>query len=102
MPKFGPLQVPSPALTERTADCKTDDMTELDGSPVSVDDLLALGLAPFGHFTSIRVEDRRAKGIGLHLERLARDCQAVFGVQLDTEKAHMFSGGTFQDNAACH
>ena len=61
-------------------------MTELDGSPVSADDLLALGLAPYGHFTSIRVESRRAKGIGLHLERLARDCQAVFGVQLDTEK----------------
>lgn len=58
--------------------------TELDGAPVSPEQLLPLALAPYGHFTSIRVDDRRAKGIGLHLERLARDARALFGVDLDT------------------
>jgi len=58
--------------------------TELDGAPVSPEQLLPLGLAPYGHFTSIRIDDRRAKGIGLHLERLARDCDVVFGAELDT------------------
>ena len=61
-------------------------MTELDGAPVTAGQLLPLGLAPYGHFTSIRVQDRRAKGVSLHLERLARDCRSVFGVELDTER----------------
>ena len=59
---------------------------ELDGKPVSADQALALGLVPYGHFTSIRVDDRRAKGIGLHLERLKRDASEVFGTELDTDR----------------
>lgn len=59
---------------------------ELDGKPVSAEQALTLGLVPYGHFTSIRVDDQRAKGIDLHLQRLKRDAREVFGTDLDTER----------------
>jgi branched-subunit amino acid aminotransferase/4-amino-4-deoxychorismate lyase len=61
-------------------------MADLDGSPVTAEQLQALALAPYGHFTSIRVDDGRAKGITLHMERLSRDARKVFGVELDTDR----------------
>lgn len=59
-------------------------MAELNGRPVGADELQALALTNYGHFTSMRVEDGRVRGLALHLERLARDCRAVFGAELDT------------------
>jgi branched-subunit amino acid aminotransferase/4-amino-4-deoxychorismate lyase len=57
---------------------------ELNGRPVTADDLAPLALANFGHFTSFRVEgDRTVRGFSLHLDRLDRDCLATFGVRLD-------------------
>lgn len=58
-------------------------MTHLDGRPISVDQALALGLTGLGHFTSMRADDGRIRGLSLHLERLQRDCAAVFGTPLD-------------------
>jgi branched-subunit amino acid aminotransferase/4-amino-4-deoxychorismate lyase len=60
-------------------------MAEIDGSPVTLEDLEALALTNYGHFTSMRVDDGAVRGLSLHLERLARDCQVVFGVGLDQE-----------------
>ncbi len=59
---------------------------ELEGVPVTVDELSAIALINYGHFTSMRVEGSQVRGLDLHLERLARDSQAVFGVGVDTEK----------------
>ncbi|KUH36780.1 MULTISPECIES: aminotransferase class IV [Streptomyces] len=61
-------------------------MTELDGTPAGADQLRALALTNYGHFTTLRVEDGRVRGLALHLERLARDCRAVFGTDLDTDR----------------
>ena len=58
-------------------------MAELNGSPATAADLERLALTNFGHFTSMRVEDGTVRGLSLHLTRLVRDCQAVFGVELD-------------------
>ncbi|WP_345943841.1 aminotransferase class IV family protein [Streptomyces sp. SID3212] len=59
----------------------------LDGTPVSADDLLPLALTNTGHFTSMRVDaDGRVRGLSLHLERLVRDCKAVWGADLDTDR----------------
>ncbi|WP_326829120.1 aminotransferase class IV family protein [Streptosporangium sp. NBC_01810] len=59
---------------------------ELDGRPVTPDELGALGLYNYGHFTSMRVEeDGRVRGLSLHLDRLRHDCQALHGVDLDLE-----------------
>lgn len=59
-------------------------MAELDGRPVSPEQLRALALVNLGHFTSLRVDDGGVRGLSLHLERLARDCRTVFESELDT------------------
>ncbi|GGP48677.1 aminotransferase class IV [Streptomyces sindenensis] len=60
-------------------------MATLEGKPVSADDLLPLALTNLGHFTTFRVEsDGTVRGLSRHLDRLVRDCSAVFGVALDT------------------
>ncbi|MDF5752912.1 aminotransferase class IV family protein [Spongiactinospora sp. TRM90649] len=61
-------------------------MAELDGMPVRPDALQALGLVNFGHFTSMRIEGGRARGLSHHLDRLARDCRTVFATDLDRER----------------
>ncbi|MCT9931340.1 aminotransferase class IV family protein [Planotetraspora sp. A-T 1434] len=59
---------------------------ELNGRPVTPDDLSALGLYNYGHFTSMRVEQGgRVRGLSLHLDRLLHDCRALHGVVLDMD-----------------
>jgi branched-subunit amino acid aminotransferase/4-amino-4-deoxychorismate lyase len=60
-------------------------MAELNGRPISVDDLKALALTNYGHFTSMRVDDGRVRGLSLHMDRLSRDCRIVFEADLDCE-----------------
>jgi branched-subunit amino acid aminotransferase/4-amino-4-deoxychorismate lyase len=59
---------------------------ELDGNPISAAEALTLGLGNYGHFTSMLVEHRRVRGLHLHLERLVRDCEAVFGTTPDPDR----------------
>lgn len=59
-------------------------MTTLNGQPAALEDVLPLALTSYGHFTSVRVEDGRIRGLSLHLERLVRDSRTVFGADLDT------------------
>lgn len=61
-------------------------MAELNGKPVTLDALQSLALTNYGHFTSMRMEDGTVRGLSLHLDRLVRDCRAVFGVELDREQ----------------
>ncbi|MER7338853.1 aminotransferase class IV family protein [Streptomyces sp. NPDC000075] len=61
-------------------------MAELNGTPVTLEDLQALALTNYGHFTFIRLQDGAARGLSLHLDRLVRDCSTVFGVDLDRER----------------
>ncbi|WP_406278767.1 aminotransferase class IV family protein [Embleya sp. NBC_00896] len=56
---------------------------EINGAPAHPEDLAALALSNIGHFTSMRVEDGRVRGLGLHLDRLVRDCRTVFDAHLD-------------------
>ncbi|MFJ4095434.1 aminotransferase class IV [Kitasatospora sp. NPDC089913] len=56
---------------------------EIDGGPADPARLAALGLLNYGHFTTLRAESGRARGLTLHLERLVRDCRTVFGAELD-------------------
>lgn len=59
---------------------------KLDGvAGPTADQLKILGLTNYGHFTSMLVENRQVRGLGLHLERLVRDSRALFNVELDTE-----------------
>jgi branched-subunit amino acid aminotransferase/4-amino-4-deoxychorismate lyase len=61
-------------------------MAELNGIPVDLDQIQALALTNYGHFTSMRVEDQRVRGPSLHLERLMRDCRRVFEADLDPDR----------------
>lgn len=62
-------------------------MGEINGVPVTAPDLERLGLTNYGHFTSMRVEeDGGVRGLSLHMARLSRDCETVFGVELDTDR----------------
>lgn len=58
-------------------------MAYLDGAPAEPADLQALALTNFGHFTSMRVDEGRIRGLELHLDRLVRDCRSVFDAELD-------------------
>lgn len=59
---------------------------ELNGAPVSAEQLEALALVNYGHFTSMLVEDGRVRGLPLHLRRLVRDGRRLFDVELDTDR----------------
>lgn len=59
---------------------------QINGQPVTADDLAALGLCNYGHFTSMRAESMRVRGLDLHLQRLIHDCQLLFGSELDAER----------------
>jgi branched-subunit amino acid aminotransferase/4-amino-4-deoxychorismate lyase len=58
-------------------------MGELNGRPVTMDELQTLALTNYGSFTSFRVDEGRVRGLSLHLERLIRDCRALFDADLD-------------------
>lgn len=53
------------------------------GQPASVEDLRALALVNYGHFTSLQVRDHAAQGIELHRQRLLASTRELFGTDLD-------------------
>lgn len=60
---------------------------ELNGNPVGTDQLQALALVNYGHFTSMRVEGRSGvRGLSLHFERLMRDCRTLFDADLEPDR----------------
>ncbi|GAA2238940.1 aminotransferase class IV family protein [Streptomyces amakusaensis] len=61
-------------------------MAELNGAPAEPGQLQALALTNYGHFTTMRVDDGRVRGLSLHLDRLRRDCRTLFGAELDPSR----------------
>lgn len=61
-------------------------MIELEGRPAAADDLAALGLYNYGHFTSMLALSSGVRGFGLHLCRLTADCRALFDADLDPDR----------------
>lgn len=59
---------------------------ELNGAPVQADDLRALALLNYGHFTSMMVEDGHVRGLDRHLARLEHASRELFGYPLDTKR----------------
>lgn len=58
-------------------------MVTVNGAPAPYPYLQSLALTNYGHFTTMRVENGGVRGLSLHLDRLQRDCRAVFGAGLD-------------------
>jgi branched-subunit amino acid aminotransferase/4-amino-4-deoxychorismate lyase len=72
-------------------------MAELNGAPADLASVTTLALSNFGHFTTMRVDGGRVRGLSLHLDRLVRDCQAAFDAALDPDRVrhhvrHALSG----------
>src|SRR5262245_43009781 len=65
-------------------------MAELNGAPAAPEQVQALALVNYGHFTSMRVDDRRIRGLSHHLDRLARDCRELFDADLDRDRVREY------------
>jgi branched-subunit amino acid aminotransferase/4-amino-4-deoxychorismate lyase len=50
---------------------------------VTADELARLALYNYGHFTTMRVDAGRVRGLSLHLRRLVNACRTVFDAELD-------------------
>ncbi|MFI9050389.1 aminotransferase class IV [Streptomyces sp. NPDC053427] len=77
-------------------------MALLNGHPADPDALRTLALTNYGHFTTMRVADRRVRGLSRHLARLVRDCRTVFGAELDPGRVRGYVAEAVGDRAgAC-
>lgn len=56
---------------------------EIDGQSASPDQLRAVALDSYGHFTAMQVRNRRVRGLDLHLARLDAANRELFGAGLD-------------------
>ncbi|MGH3602481.1 MAG: aminotransferase class IV family protein [Pseudonocardiaceae bacterium] len=61
-------------------------MAEGTGGCADLGQVTALALVNYGHYTSMRVDDQRVRGLTLHLERLMRDCRRIFDADLDPDR----------------
>jgi branched-subunit amino acid aminotransferase/4-amino-4-deoxychorismate lyase len=66
---------------------------ELNGRVASADDLRALALTNYGHFTALQASSRGVRGLDLHLARLDAGTRELFGQSLDAHavRAHLRS-----------
>ena len=59
---------------------------EVNGASPANDELRALLLSGYGHFTAMQVRDGRVRGLDLHLARLANGNAELFGSGLDADR----------------
>jgi branched-subunit amino acid aminotransferase/4-amino-4-deoxychorismate lyase len=74
---------------------------QLNGVPPTMDQVKALALTNYGHFTSMVAEDARVRGLSLHMQRLARDCRLLFDVDLDIDRVRHYVRQALVDEAPC-
>lgn len=56
------------------------------GAPATADDLRALAIVNYGHFTAMQVRGHAVQGLEFHVERLQAGTRELFGVELDRER----------------
>lgn len=59
---------------------------EIDGTPASADQLRAVALGGFGHFTAMQVRNGAVRGLDRHLARLDTANRELFGAGLDGDQ----------------
>src|SRR3954447_8146397 len=72
---------------------------QLNGVPPTMDQVKALALTNYGHFTSMLAEDGHVRGLSLHMQRLARDCRLLFDVDLDIDQVQHYIRQALVDQA---
>ena len=70
----------NPSLVHRLA---------INGREPEMGELARLAQINYGHFTSLQVRSRAARGFSLHLQRLAAATRELFGSELDTGQVRM-------------
>ena len=55
---------------------------EIDGHQPTAEQLAALALDSYGHFTAMQVGSSSVRGLALHLTRLTDAHEAMFGLEL--------------------
>ncbi|RUL95091.1 aminotransferase class IV family protein [Verrucosispora sp. FIM060022] len=65
-------------------------LTHLNGKPATAADLAPLAFAGYAHFTAMQVRDRAVRGLDLHLERLRRASEVLFGQHLSTSRVREY------------
>ncbi len=73
---------------------------EINGQAAGAGDLAALALVNYGHFTTMQVRERRARGFDLHLDRLERATHELFGLALDRARVRAWIGRVLDDAPA--
>lgn len=82
-------------------------ITHLNGNPATVSDLAPLAFAGYAHFTAMQMRDQAVRGLDLHLERLRRASDQLFGQHLPDEqiteylRAAIASSGTHEASVTC-
>ncbi len=69
----------------------------VNGRVPHIDELATLGQLNYGHFTTMQVRDRRARGFDLHLRRLADATHAMFGSELDVGQVRAWARECIDD-----
>jgi branched-subunit amino acid aminotransferase/4-amino-4-deoxychorismate lyase len=72
---------------------------QLNGVAPTMDQVKALALTNYGHFTSMLAEDGRVRGLSLHMQRLSRDCRLLFDVELDIDQVKHYVRQALADQA---
>lgn len=78
-------------------------ITLLNSGLATADDLRALAIVNYGHFTAMQVRDRAVQGLEFHIERLQTGTRELFGAELGRERilAELRSGlATGEANAS--
>jgi len=73
----------------------------IDGSPPSIDHLMHQALVNYGAYTSFQVEGGAARGLDLHLARLGRSAEELFGEPLDEDELRRLMRIAVQGSDAC-
>jgi branched-subunit amino acid aminotransferase/4-amino-4-deoxychorismate lyase len=73
----------------------------LNGQPAGADDLRALALVNYGHFTSLQVRDHAAQGLELHRQRLLAGTRELFGTGLDFDSVRAQMRAAVADTPDC-
>lgn len=63
----------------------TSHLIHLNGSPASASTLAAVAFSGDAHFTAMQVRDNAVRGLDLHLDRLRRNSDTLFGLRLPDE-----------------
>jgi branched-subunit amino acid aminotransferase/4-amino-4-deoxychorismate lyase len=69
------------------------DRPYINGAVATPEQLRALALVNYGHFTSMRVDGGQVRGLSHHLDRLTRDCRRLFDAPLDRQQVREWVRG---------